>query len=111
MVAMSAPTRPKRRAGLPLRNFPLDLKRALGQRAADQGTNFNDVCVAILARRLRIRYDSQPRPSPGISDSTYVTLEMPEKLRAKIKATAAMRRLSSQALVITELSSELNATT
>jgi predicted HicB family RNase H-like nuclease len=101
-------TRSKHRAGLPLRNFPLELKRALAARAAEQGTNFNDLCVTILALKCKVRYRPQPRPSSGVTDSTYVTLEMPEQLRAKIKATAAMKRLSSQAFVIDTLAASLN---
>lgn len=92
--------RPKHRAGLPLRNFPLDLKQALAARAAEQGTNFNDICVTILAAAHKVKYTPKPRPSSGITDSTYVTLEMPEPLRAKIKSQAAMKRLSSQQYVI-----------
>jgi hypothetical protein len=101
-------SRTKHRAGLPLRNFPLDLKLRLAARAVEQGTNFNDVCVTILARKLNVSYTPRPRPSSGVTESTYVTLEMPEQLRARIKATAAMKRLSSQAFVIDTLAASLN---
>ena len=100
--------RPPARVGLPVRGFPLELKRQLGAIAEAEQTNLNDVAVAILASRMKVRYERQKRPSAGLSDSTYVTLEMPEPLRAKIKVAAARQRTSAQALVIQELSDHLN---
>lgn len=99
--------RPRVRAGLPLRGFPLDLKRELAAVAERDGTNMNDVAVSILAGRLKVKYDRSMRPSTGLTESRYVTLEMPEMLRAKIKARAALQMVSSQAFVIRELREHL----
>lgn len=105
---MSRPAKRADRVGYPLRRFPESLKNALAAQAAEQGTNLNDVAVAILATTFGVNsFSPSGRKSAGLSTSTYINLEMPERLRRRINSKAADQGRTGRELIIEVLAASL----
>lgn len=84
---------------LQIKEFPVDLKRAIIKAAAD--SNMNDVAVAILARRFKVRFSKSNYVSPNPpTESPNVVLAMPRALRRAIKNAANDQDIAPRDVVI-----------
>jgi hypothetical protein len=90
--------------GFPVRGFPVTLKRRIAAVADREGVSFQDVAVAALADAYGIPYEQTGRKSPGVTDSDYVELTMPRRLRIRLNEQAARREIPARQLLLSILS-------
>lgn len=84
---------------------PLPLKEAIRAEVETTGTSMNDLLVGSLARRFEIAFEASSR-KPALPDATKpdIVLRMPEELRRRIKAAAALSGTSARDLIVAHFS-------
>ncbi len=80
--------------------FPPALKQALIDAAEADGSNMNDVAVAILADEFGHSFAPTGKATPGITDAERTSLSMPKPLRRKIHVAAARRDIPALDLML-----------
>lgn len=90
-----------------IRQFPPELKKTLVDEAHPWAAN--DLAVALLAERFKVRYVRAYERSSGIGRHDQLWLRMPVQLRTKINVAAARSRMTQRDIVVGVLREELGA--
>jgi hypothetical protein len=94
---MSAREAPKQK----IVTFAPRLKRALIAAVERDGTNMNDVAVAVLAERFNCKFEPSGMSTPGLDPRIARTgLLLPADLKRKIRIEAARRDVYDNALIV-----------